>query len=201
MNDQQFNPDTHWFRVNYNVSPEPILLSKTEKFGTIRSHWYHYSNVPYLDLTREYTQRFTSHPKGLWMSAEKGFGSWFGFRYKARTNEFEYKHVLEVKLDNLLIIETYAECEKLAERYGTADISSITGRKVHDGGFHWEEIAKKYSGIYIPFELINNECIYEWDVESLVIWDLSQVISCESASSGLDTTQRHDPDYFRVTPY
>ena len=134
----------------------------------MKTRWCHYSVCDKLDLTRSgYNQYTASHPNGLWMSSEKGLGSWFDNPNIKHDINFRYKHVLGIRLDEILVIKTDEDAERFKKRFGYGD------NQRHE--YNWVNVAKHYSGIYVAFSCVHTyfDC---WDCESLVLWDLTQAI-------------------------
>jgi len=151
------------------------------------------SDSPQLDLSKKYINNGSTKPNGLWYEIDN---DWVRFCAMGNVEWMrKYDITLDIDFSNILILDTYEKAIEFRKRYKVPmkQFAHISDPDFLEYTYHlnWGEVGKQYKGIEIPNienvkqgDIMADDWLYSWDVDSGCIWDLSaiknyKVVDCE----------------------
>lgn len=147
------------------------------------SIWYHDTIENHIDLERKYYQRDGMKPEGLWLtriiegSSLSEWEKWCNDR-SFRQGCFANRFNIDFSWDKILNLDSdYGRDDferiKKMEQNSLSLVYQIVG-DYDPGVYDWKLISQYYSGIYYPYQ--KDFYLLGWDLPSVCLWDLSQII-------------------------
>ena len=156
--------DPSFKRLNENIGDNVVRSTNTDS--------------PTLDLNKTYVQN-RNKPVGVWYEIDDNWKGWCHYEMPEWIKKYDI--VLDVDMANILKIDTEEKAYKLLVNYLKKDdeINALDAGLPID----WNKVANDYKGIEMTnvdlfkmnSTLIRANWIYNWDVDSGCIWDLSAI--------------------------
>ena len=149
------------------------------------SNLWVYNHVPIdLDCGKDYVQRCSDKPDGLWVSVGRDWARWCEEeRFRSRGGGLKVRHKVRLgKRDSILLLQSTADIVSFTNKY--REVLYKTERdNPYCWGIEWSSVAENYDGIVISpynWHCRNNShtwWYYGWDCASGCIWNLSAIES------------------------